>query len=81
MSLECSHCEHDIRGGHADDCPRPNDLNWRTGMPDNKAEAIVDAILADLGGRKGVGDELDAIDEEIYAEMKAELVEKVATQL
>ena len=50
-------------------------------MTNNKADAIVDAILADLGGRKGVGDELDAIDEEIYAEMKAELVEKVATLL
>lgn len=24
MSLECSHCEHDVRGGHAEDCDRPD---------------------------------------------------------
>jgi hypothetical protein len=22
MSLECGECEHDLRGGHADDCSR-----------------------------------------------------------
>lgn len=24
MSLECSHCERDLRAGHADDCGRPD---------------------------------------------------------
>jgi len=22
MSIECGFCEHDLRGGHADDCPK-----------------------------------------------------------
>ena len=24
MGLECSHCERDLRAGHADNCDRPN---------------------------------------------------------
>lgn len=41
------------------------------------AEKIVDAVLKDLHGRKGVGDELDMIDGDIYDEMKAELIQVV----
>jgi hypothetical protein len=39
------------------------------------AEAIVDAILANLKDRQGIGNELEAIDETIYAEMRVSLVE------
>jgi len=41
------------------------------------ATQIVDAILKDLRSRKGVGDELDSIERDIYAEMKSELIEIV----
>lgn len=45
------------------------------------AERIVDAVLSDLGGRKGIGDELDAIDPDIRAELRADLVAKVQGML
>jgi hypothetical protein len=50
-------------------------------MTNNKADAIVQAILLDLGDRRGIGDAFDEVDEDTYKEMRAELVEKVATLL
>jgi hypothetical protein len=44
-------------------------------MARDKAEQVVDAILSDLSGRAGIGNELDAIDDDIKAEMKQELIE------
>lgn len=41
------------------------------------AEKIVEAVLTDLRDRKGIGDELDMIDEEIYDAMKVSLVRVV----
>lgn len=41
------------------------------------ATRIVDAILHNLSGRKGVGDELDAIEPDVMAELRADLVAKV----
>lgn len=46
-----------------------------------QAELIIQTILTDLHQRKGVGDELDAIDPEIYKEMKGELIAKVRNLL
>lgn len=47
----------------------------------DRAERIVKAILNNLSGRKGVGDELDQIDEDIQVEMRAELVALVEREL
>ena len=41
------------------------------------ARKIVATVLEDLRGRKGVGDSLDDIDDEIYQEMCQTLVEKI----
>jgi hypothetical protein len=46
-----------------------------------QAELIVQTILTDLHLRKGVGDELDAIDPDVYQEMKGELIRKVRALL
>lgn len=45
------------------------------------AVTIVDTILDDLRGRKGIGNELDEIDASIYNEMRDTLVLKVVGQL
>ncbi len=45
------------------------------------ADGIVNEVLANLHDRKGVGDELDGIDEQVYAEMKAELKALVVLRL
>ena len=53
-------------------------------MTDNTksiAAEIVEAILRDIEGRKGVGDELEAIDPEIYDEMFADLVDVAFSKL
>ncbi len=47
----------------------------------SRAEKIVEAVLADLGDRSGVGNALDGIDDDIKVEMKEELVEKVQALL
>lgn len=59
MSMECSECEHDLRGGHADDCPRnrPDDIRkaaWDcwiktqgVSRPEHKLDIIAAAILAE----------------------------------
>lgn len=41
------------------------------------ASEIVAAVLSDLGGRAGVGNELDSIDSDIKEEMTQELEEIV----
>lgn len=41
------------------------------------AEKIVEAILENLHDRKGIGDELDMIEKDIYAAMKVSLVRVV----
>lgn len=46
----------------------------RSFLADGRAETIVDAIIADLSGRKGLGDEWDVIDDEIRAEIRAEWI-------
>ena len=73
----CANCGRDVRDGHFEHCPRPNDLNWKVVSPVTKEEQIVDAVLGNLEGRKGIGDELDAIDSGVYEEMKGELVDIV----
>lgn len=48
------------------------------------ARAVVDAVLADLMRRKGVGDELEQVeaeDPETWKELRAELAEVVAVAL
>jgi hypothetical protein len=45
------------------------------------ASRIVEAILEDLDGRSGVGDELAQIDEDTHAEMIDELVRIVKLEL
>lgn len=53
----------------------------------NSAEAaalaahLIDIILNDLHGRKGIGNELDQIDPEIYGEMENQLIELVTKEL
>ncbi len=42
-----------------------------------KAKRIVKAVLDNLQGRSGIGNMLDEIDPDIYAEMVEELVEVV----
>lgn len=42
-----------------------------------QAKAIVKAIIADLSGRKGIGDEWDQIDSDIKREIKAEWIRLV----
>lgn len=45
------------------------------------AYKIVDLILKDLEGRKGIGDELDQIDDEIHEELTEELVQLIRSVL
>lgn len=54
-----------------------------SGVPniDTQAHTIVTAILGDLGGRKGVGDELEKIETDIYEEIRADLVSIVKRHL
>jgi hypothetical protein len=44
---------------------------------DERARLAVEAVLADLRGRKGVGDELDSYDEEIMEDVQRSCVRKV----
>jgi len=83
----CVTCGSDVRDGHAEHCPRPNDINWKVVpmsepiMIQSQAETIVNAILLDLADRSGIGSELDAIDPETYQEMRAELIDIVEAKL
>lgn len=45
------------------------------------ASQIVEDMLSNLHGRAGVGDELAGIDEQIYSEMKVEIVSLVVLRL
>jgi hypothetical protein len=45
------------------------------------AKCVVDDILANIAGRKGIGDELHMIDDDIREEMEEELREIVLTDL
>lgn len=45
------------------------------------AIGLVDAILANLKDRAGLGDELEQISEEVYDEMRAELIALVERRL
>jgi hypothetical protein len=49
-------------------------------MKELSTERIVDTVLTNLHGRKGVGDELDAIDDTTYAEMRRELCDAVEAE-
>lgn len=48
---------------------------------EDEAEAIVDKILTNLRGRRGIGHELRHIDEDVYAEMVTELIVAVNNYL
>lgn len=50
-------------------------------MNNDLATIIVEEILNDLHGRKGVGDELDAIEEDVYLEMKQDLIQIVVNPM
>lgn len=45
------------------------------------AQDIVEAILDNLRGRKGVGNELESIEPDVYAELENSLVEIVDKRL
>ena len=45
------------------------------------AEDIVEAILVDLSGRSGVGNELEAVDNEVYDELEETLTQIVEKKL
>lgn len=47
----------------------------------NKAEMIVDDILKNLRDRRGIGDELELIEPDIYDEMRWELTDIVQKHL
>lgn len=60
MSMECSECERDLRGGHAPDCSRhPN--NRRSAVkpadlrPVQKVDYVVEQVRADLLRRSRLG--------------------------
>lgn len=48
---------------------------------ENEAEGIVDKILTNLRGRRGVGHELRHIDTDVYDEMVTDLIGEVNTYL
>ena len=45
------------------------------------AKAIVDAVLHDLEGRAGIGDEYDMIDDDVRKELRADWVKIVTAKL
>jgi hypothetical protein len=47
----------------------------------NVAEEIVEELLKDLNARRGVGQTLRTLDEEIHREMKEALIEKTESVL
>lgn len=60
-----------------------NAVRWNLsdGDRDRVAHDVVDAVLHDLRGRRGIGDELDGLDAEVAGELRAALVLVVAAEL
>lgn len=48
---------------------------------EQRAELIVDALILDLSGRTGLGDEWDRIDSEISAEIRARWIDLTISKL
>lgn len=46
-------------------------------MPMSKAEAVVNAIIKNLRGRKGLGDEWDQIDDDVIEEIRLTWIQLV----